>query len=193
MIPLLRILSFIPLRPKYRKRWEADNIQGERRNYIFDLDHNIFGEEGPIQNQYSVDGYTKGSLFSLSQSRFSHLDIHRELGSLYQVSDQMRWQPHALNPISHSCDPNMQVLPTMFDAPEVRLRSVPLNVTDRCPSKIEKSYLVFVAIKDIREGVELTIDYHPNLGIPTKGKGKRKRKGSDTCMCDAKLCRGTRP
>jgi len=70
----------------------------------------------------------------------------------------------------------MQVLPAMFDAPE-----------------IEKSYLVFVAIKDIREGVELTIDYHPNLGVPTKGKGKRKRRGSDGCMCDAKVCRGMRP
>lgn len=52
---------------------------------------------------------------------------------------------------------------------------------------------MFVAIKDIRGGVELTIDYHPNLGIPTKGKGKRKRKGSDGCMCDAKVCRGMRP
>jgi len=59
--------------------------------------------------------------------------------------------------------------------------------------KIEKSYLVFVAIKDISEGVELTIDYHPNLGVPTKGKGKRKRRGSDACMCDAKFCRGMRP
>jgi len=66
----------------------------------------------------------------------------------------------------------------MFDAPE-----------------IEKSYLVFVATKDIHEGVELTIDYHPNLGVPTtgKGKGKRKRSGSDVCMCDAKFCRGMRP
>jgi len=45
----------------YRKRWEADRIQGERKNYIFDLDHNRYGEEGPIQNQYSVDGYTKGA------------------------------------------------------------------------------------------------------------------------------------
>ncbi|KAF9654250.1 SET domain-containing protein [Thelephora ganbajun] len=127
------------------KRWEADGIQGERKNYIFDLDHNKFGEEGPIQNQYSVDGYTKGNW-----GRF----------------------------INHSCDPNMQVLPAMFDAPE-----------------IEKSYLVFVATKDIREGVELTIDYHPNLGAPTrgKGKGKRKRRGSDACMCSAKLCRGIRP
>jgi SET domain-containing protein len=56
---------------------------------------------------------------------------------------------------------------------------------------------VFVAIKDIREGAELTIDYHPDLGIPTKGKGKgkgkRKRRGSDGCMCDAKVCRGMRP
>jgi len=68
-----------------------------------------------------------------------------------------------------------------------------LIVTDPQPQKIERSYLVFVAIKDIREGVELTIDYHPNLGVPTKGKGKRKRKESDTCMCDAKLCRGMRP
>lgn len=45
----------------HRKRWEADKVEGERKNYIFDLDHNIFGEEGPIQNQYSVDGYTKGT------------------------------------------------------------------------------------------------------------------------------------
>jgi hypothetical protein len=44
-----------------RRRWEADKVQGERKNYIFDLDHNIFGEEGPVQNQYSVDGYTKGT------------------------------------------------------------------------------------------------------------------------------------
>jgi len=127
----------------HRKRWEADKLQGERKNYIFDLDHNIFGEEGPIQNQYSVDGYTKGNW-----GRF----------------------------INHSCDPNMQVLPAMFDSPQ-----------------IEKSYLVFVAIRDIREREELTIDYHPNLGLPAKGKGKRKRRWSDACMCDAKLCRGVRP
>ena len=49
-----------------RKRWEADRIQGERKNYIFDLDHNRYGEEGPIQNQYSVDGYTKGAPVSPS-------------------------------------------------------------------------------------------------------------------------------
>ena len=59
--------------------------------------------------------------------------------------------------------------------------------------KIEKSYLAFVAIEDIHEGTELTIDYHPNLGVPTKGKGKRKRRGSDACMCDAELCRGAQP
>ena len=47
----------------HRMRWEADKVEGERKNYIFDLDHNIFGEEGPIQNQYSVDGYTKGTNF----------------------------------------------------------------------------------------------------------------------------------
>jgi len=124
------------------KRWEADSVQGDRRDYIFDLDHNVFGEEGPIQNQYSVDGYARGNW-----GRF----------------------------INHSCGPNMQVLPVMFDAPEV-----------------EKSYLVFIATKDIPEGKELTLDYHPNLGVPTKPKGKKKR-GSDTCMCDAKLCRGGRP
>ena len=68
-----------------------------------------------------------------------------------------------------------------------------LTVTDAQPRKIEKSYLVFIAIKEIHEGMELTIDYHPNLGPPTKGKWKRKRRRSDTCMCDAKLCRGVRP
>ena len=68
-----------------------------------------------------------------------------------------------------------------------------LAATNPRPRKIEKSYLVFVAIKDIREGVELTIDYHPNLGVPARGKGKRKRRESDACMCDAKLCRGVRP
>ena len=57
---------------------------------------------------------------------------------------------------------------------------------------------MFVAIKDIRENVELTIDYHPELGVPTEGKGKgtgkgKTRRGSDLCMCDAKLCRGMRP
>lgn len=68
-----------------------------------------------------------------------------------------------------------------------------LNVPKLRVLKIEKSYLVFVAIKNIREGEELTIDYHPNLAIPKKGKGKRKRRESDTCMCDAKMCRGVRP
>ena len=68
-----------------------------------------------------------------------------------------------------------------------------LTVTNDWSRKIEKSYLVFVAIKDISEGIELTIDYHPNLGVPTKGKGKRKRRGSDACMCDARFCRGMRP
>ena len=79
----------------------------------------------------------------------------------------------------------------------MHLRSVyclsSLTATNPWLQKIEKSYLVFVAIKDIRKGVELTIDYHPNLGVPTMGKGKRKRRGSDACMCDAKSCRGVRP
>jgi SET domain-containing protein len=35
---------------------------------------------------------------------------------------------------------------------------------------------VFVVIKDIPKGVELTIDYHPNLATPTEGKGKAKGK-----------------
>ena len=60
---LFGVLLLTPFHFNYRKRWEADRIQGERKNYIFDLDHNRFGEEGPIQNQYSVDSYTKGALF----------------------------------------------------------------------------------------------------------------------------------
>ena len=68
------LLDFIihPFHLNYRKRWEADKIQGERKNYIFDLDHNRFGEEGPIQNQYSVDGYTKGTPVSTRKTRLSH-------------------------------------------------------------------------------------------------------------------------
>ena len=63
IIALFGYSSFRFLYLNYRKRWEADKIDGERKNYIFDLDHNKFGEEGPIQNQYSVDGYTKGTPF----------------------------------------------------------------------------------------------------------------------------------
>jgi hypothetical protein len=61
----------------HRKRWEADRVQGDRRDYIFDLDHNIFGEEGPIQNQYSVDGYAKGTTFP-------HLELEFIILALYQ-------------------------------------------------------------------------------------------------------------
>ena len=57
------MLTFTFSHFNHRKRWEADKVQGERKDYIFDLDHNIFGEEGPIQNQYSVDGYNIGTPF----------------------------------------------------------------------------------------------------------------------------------
>lgn len=83
----------------------------------------------------------------------------------------------------------------MYDAPQVcrHIRCSAWDASDSRIRKIEKSYLVFVVIKDVRQGEELTIDYHPNLGVPMKGKGKRKRRESDGCMCDAKLCRGMRP
>ena len=65
--------SFIPLYLNNRKRWEADKIHGERKNYIFDLDYNELGEEGQVQNRYSVDGYTKGAPVPSSQPGLSHL------------------------------------------------------------------------------------------------------------------------
>jgi hypothetical protein len=52
---------------------------------------------------------------------------------------------------------------------------------------------VFVAIDDIPEHVELTVDYHPNQATLSKGKGKRKRGGLGDCMCGAESCQGTRP
>ena len=119
----------------------------------------------------------------------------RELGSFYQVSAQMRRHfpraesHHSAIHVIRTCRFCLRCL----THPRSVCHPFSLTVTNLWPRKIEKSYLVFVAIKDIYEGVELTIDYHPNLGTPSRGKGKRKRRGSEACMCDARFCRGARP
>lgn len=47
----------------FRQRTAADKLTGPRRQYIFDLDHQMGGEdEPPLNEQYSVDGYDKGGL-----------------------------------------------------------------------------------------------------------------------------------
>lgn len=80
--------------------------------------------------------------------------------------------------INHSCEPNLQIFPVIWDA-------IP---------ELNQPYLAFVAIGAILARSELTIDYEPGAALEfkrSKGKGKaRVPDGAKPCMCGAESCRG---
>ncbi|KAI0727588.1 SET domain-containing protein [Fomitopsis betulina] len=78
--------------------------------------------------------------------------------------------------VNHSCEPNLQVYPVVWD-------TVP---------ELHQPYLAFVATTDIPARTELTIDYSPKLKAqPQKAKGKtRAPDGAKPCRCGALQCRG---
>lgn len=98
--------------------------------------------------------------------------------------------------LSHSCEPNLQIFPVIWDAiPEV------LCISTSFPSllmlvcvELNQPYLAFVAIGAILARSELTIDYEPGAALEfkrSKGKGKaRVPDGAKPCMCGAESCRG---
>ncbi|KAJ6551856.1 hypothetical protein B0H19DRAFT_1264485 [Mycena capillaripes] len=84
--------------------------------------------------------------------------------------------------INHSCNPNLRVIPVVYDTmPE-----------DNLP------YLAFVAQRDIDAYSELSFDYSPTRQLEfeekkfrEKGKAKRNRAKKETrCICGAPNCRG---
>uniref|UniRef100_A0A5K3F1V1 SET domain-containing protein n=1 Tax=Mesocestoides corti TaxID=53468 RepID=A0A5K3F1V1_MESCO len=75
-----------------------------------------------------------------------------------------RWPPSAF--INHSCQPNMTVIP-------VRIES-------------SKAYLTLFAIRDIREGEELTYDY-------TERSREVGGQTDRNCLCGSSSCRGFLP
>ncbi|KAJ7347909.1 hypothetical protein DFH08DRAFT_866884 [Mycena albidolilacea] len=84
--------------------------------------------------------------------------------------------------INHSCEPNLKVIPAVYDTmPE-----------DNIP------YLAFVATQDISAYSELSFDYNPprqqeweKRTYKEKGKTRSKRAKKETrCMCGSKNCRG---
>ncbi|KAJ7840850.1 hypothetical protein B0H14DRAFT_2784219, partial [Mycena olivaceomarginata] len=84
--------------------------------------------------------------------------------------------------INHSCEPNLKVIPVVYD-------TMP---GDNIP------YLAFVATQDISAYSELSFDYSPlrqqeweKRTYKEKGKTRSKRAKKETrCMCGSKNCRG---
>ncbi|KAI0757427.1 hypothetical protein C8Q80DRAFT_100272 [Daedaleopsis nitida] len=79
--------------------------------------------------------------------------------------------------VNHSCEPNLQVVPVIWD-------TIP---------EFNQPYLAFVATQDIPHHRELTIDYDPKgaeAARNSKGKGRaQKPEGARDCVCGMDSCR----
>ncbi|KAI0358931.1 SET domain-containing protein [Trametes cingulata] len=80
--------------------------------------------------------------------------------------------------VNHSCEPNMRVFPVIWD-------TIP---------ELNQPYLAFVAMEDIPERTELTIDYDPKAGEEARTSKQKGRQvipeGARVCMCGTDSCRG---
>ncbi|KAI5886385.1 SET domain-containing protein [Schizophyllum commune H4-8] len=84
--------------------------------------------------------------------------------------------------LNHSCEPNLDTYHVVWD-------TVPEE---------NRPYIAFVANTDICAGLELTLDYHPELAHNDGGQAKKKRKkvAEDAmieCDCGSTNCRGWIP
>ncbi|KAL1678393.1 hypothetical protein EV122DRAFT_290330 [Schizophyllum commune] len=82
--------------------------------------------------------------------------------------------------LNHSCQPNLDTVHVVWD-------TIPED---------NRPYIAFVANCDILAGIELTLDYHPDLANDDQPKKKRKKKVEDgmiPCDCEAPNCRGWIP
>lgn len=83
--------------------------------------------------------------------------------------------------LNHSCQPNVQVYPVMYDNPQV-------------------PKLAFVACKPVEPFTELLLDYRDMSGVRTANRsptlkrtlrpGQSRPKGTQACKCGAAKCRG---
>ncbi|KAL1717779.1 hypothetical protein EV715DRAFT_202355 [Schizophyllum commune] len=82
--------------------------------------------------------------------------------------------------LSHCCQPNLDTIHVVWD-------TIPEE---------NRPYIAFVANCDILAGIELTLDYHPdlaNVDQPRKKRKKRVEDGMIPCDCEAPNCRGWIP
>ncbi|KAI1786294.1 SET domain-containing protein [Ganoderma leucocontextum] len=135
----------------YRPRAVAEKRQEsghERKSYIFDLDVREGGDDG-------IDDDPTGTY---SVDGYAHGNWTRF--------------------VNHSCEPNMQVVPVVWD-------TIP---------ELKQPYLAFVAAQDIPARTELTIDYDPQGALePQDDKGKlvqARPEGARECTCGTDSCRG---
>lgn len=98
---------------------------------------------------------------------------------------------------SHSCSPNTIIFTVVHDTPPNVCRmylaeSYILTLLKHIRWQSGLPFIAFVAVKDIPAREEFTFDYSPNdsMAYHTKGKLKKKPKGSTTCHCDSERCRG---
>ncbi|VDD81922.1 unnamed protein product [Mesocestoides corti] len=107
----------------------------------------VFDTRGMGRGVCATRNIRRGEFVCVYQGRYMnpanvHTIAERQLrtsvdGAQPSITDSSRWPPSAF--INHSCQPNMTVIP-------VRIES-------------SKAYLTLFAIRDIREGEELTYDY----------------------------------
>ncbi|KAM5534350.1 hypothetical protein V8D89_011943 [Ganoderma adspersum] len=120
----------------------------ERKSYIFDLDVREGGDDASDDD--STGTYSVDGYAHGNWTRF----------------------------VNHSCEPNMQVVPVVWD-------TIP---------ELKQPYLAFVAAQDIPSRTELTIDYDPQGALDDpedKGKGVQTRpEGARKCTCGTASCRG---
>ncbi|OCH92672.1 SET domain-containing protein [Obba rivulosa] len=110
------------------------------------------------------------------------LDMHEGPESEIDESQRFSVDSYAVGNwsrfLNHSCEPNLQVYPVVWD-------TIP---------EANQPYLAFVATQTIHARTELTIDYDPNATLRRK-KGKSRAAarippGATACKCGANVCRG---
>ncbi|KAL1689223.1 hypothetical protein GGG16DRAFT_58200 [Schizophyllum commune] len=148
------------------KRQDAENIPDEQRSYCFDLRGKTASTEPGYTEKYTVNAWMTGNW-----SRFLKYAAGVLVNFLAGCSSFAR---------SHSCKPNLDTVHVVWD-------TIPEE---------NRPYIAFVANCDILAGIELTLDYHPDLANDDQPKKKRKKRVEDgmiPCDCEAPNCRGWIP
>ncbi|KAL1699360.1 hypothetical protein EV121DRAFT_216393 [Schizophyllum commune] len=95
----------------------------------------------------------------------------------------LKYASRAVGDLFHSCQPNLDTYHVVWD-------TVPEE---------NRPYIAFVANTDISAGLELTLEYHPELARDDSGQPKKKKRkkraeaGMTECDCGSTNCRGWIP